>query len=189
MVGKSAKKLAPGFSASDNIKATKPALEAWCASGGEVQAYKPYQPHRWPDRGSYGGSSELGLASRFQVQVGTAFTYEKGSTPGGRKLNDALKKFGYYGRVNGGEDSDGDHVIEAQLIGTDTADQIPNMWPLLKHENRHGEGLEMYATVEIPEPPGLIKGLLATTKAFNAQKPKPKAKGLRLMIKKATAKT
>ena len=105
---------------------------------------------------------------------------------GGRKLNETLKRFGYYGRQSGGEDSDGDHVIEAQLIG-DTADQIPNMWPLLKFENRHGEALESQAEVETVNPPLKFTGLANTNKAFGAQKSKPK--GLRLMVKSATAKT
>ncbi len=185
-VGKSAKKLAPGFDPAERISGSQKALDDWCANGGQVHAYAPHRQQDWPDGGAYGGSGQLGLASRFQVQVGTAFTYEKGSTPGGRKLNDALKKFGYFGRATGGEDSDGDHVIEAQLIG-DTADQIPNMWPLDKFENRHGEALEGQADVEVLYPPLTFKGLLATNKAFGAQKSKPK--GLRLMVKKAAAKT
>jgi len=185
-VGKSAAKLAPGFDPTAKISGSAKALDDWCGSGGQVHAYRPYNQQDWPYGGAFGGSGQLGLASRFQVQVGNAFTYEKGSTPGGRKLNDALKKFGYYGRQSGGEDSDGDHVIEAQLIG-DTADQIPNMWPLLKFENRHGEALEAYAEVEVLNPPLQLTGLGKTHKAFGAQKSKPK--GLRLMIKKAVAKS
>ena len=118
------------------------------------------EAQRWPDNGSYGSSAELGVAPKFQAQPGTAFNYEKGATPGGKKINAALKNFGYYGRKQGGENSDGDHVLEAQMIGTSNADQVPNMWPLDKTENRHGERLLLpelgpgnrMTILSIPEP-------------------------------------
>jgi hypothetical protein len=47
--------------------------------------------------------------------------------------------FGYYGRSDNGENSDGDHILKAQLIGKDRGNVIGNMWPLDKVEDRHGE--------------------------------------------------
>jgi hypothetical protein len=122
------------------------------------------------------------VAPQFQAQPGTSFDYDKETTPGGRKLNDALKKYGYFGRAAGGENSDGDHVLEAQLIGRASADQIPNMWPLDKTENRHGENLENNATVSVEKRPDLkFKGLGEATTSKDAKK--TKAKLLRVMIK------
>lgn len=187
-VGKSAPNEAKGFVPTAKIDATTAALDQWCANGGKVETYEPFHQKSWPYNATAGGVSQLGLAPQFQVQVGTAFTYVKGSTPGGRKINEALKQYGYYGSKSSGEDTDGDHVIEAQLIG-DTADQIPNMWPLLKHQNRHGKSLESNAEVETPTTPKTtFGGLGEATKAFLAQKPAPPKKALRLMVKKAIPK-
>ena len=179
--------VAPGFDRTKPIKTGPAALDAWIAKGGVVRAYTPFSQQPWPDGGNHGSSPHLGVAPKFQSQVGTSFTYEQGRTPGGSKLNDALKRFGYFGRKNGGENSDGDHVLEAQLIG-DEADQIPNMWPLDKFENRHGEVLEARADCEVPERPDLkFKGLRQAANSKDLKR--RKGKGLRIMIKSATAKT
>src|SRR4030095_17009457 len=129
----------PGFDPKVQSKPTAAALDQWVEQGGKITVYRPFEQTPWPYGASPGGTSALGVAPEFQAQPGTAFNYEKGSTPGGRKLNDQLKKYGYFGRKDGGENSDGDHVLEAQLVGKSAADQIPNMWPLYKTENRHGE--------------------------------------------------
>lgn len=181
-VGKSGK-LAAGFDPKKPIKATKPALDDWVDNGGVVKAYRPFAPQRWPDNGSYGSSAELGVAPKFQAQPGTAFNYEKGATPGGKKINAALKNFGYYGRKQGGENSDGDHVLEAQMIGTSNADQVPNMWPLDKTENRHGERLETHAEWWVAGGKPMSTGLADALAQFQKQKGK-KPKGLRVMIMK-----
>jgi hypothetical protein len=180
-VGKSAK-AAPGFDPKAEIKPTVTALDNWISKGGVVKAYKPFVQQSWPDGGSYGSSGQIGVAPKFLVQIGTAFDYEKGATPGGRKLNEALKKFGYYGRKSGGETSDGDHILEAQLIGTTNADQVPNMWPLDKTENRHGYNLEKNAVVTVEGRPLKFDGLLEAVKSKDSKKSK-RAK-LRVMVKK-----
>jgi hypothetical protein len=115
--------------------------------------------------------------------VGTSFTYEKGATPGGKKINQELKKFGYYGRKDGGENSDGDHVLEAQMIGTSNADRIANMWPLDKTENRHGQRLETGAEWWVPGGKAKTTGLADAEAEWKKQKGK-KPKGLRVMIMK-----
>lgn len=179
-----AKGVAPGFDKKKEIAPGAAALDAWIAKGGQVQAYTPFSPKAWPDApNTHGGSPQLGVAPQFLVQAGTSFDYNKGQTPGGKKLNEALKLFGYYGRKDGGENSDGDHILEAQLIGRSAADQIPNMWPLDKTENRHGENLETKADVEVPGRPDLkFKGLLAATQSKDKKKSN-RSKGLRVMVK------
>jgi hypothetical protein len=175
--------MVPGFDPKAPISPTVAALDKWVNSGGVITVYSPFTQAGWPYGASHGGSGMLGLAPQFQAQPGTSFDYNKGSTPGGRKLNDVLKKYGYYGRKDGGENSDGDHVLEAQLIGTTAADQIPNMWPLDKTENRHGENLEMNADVSVEGRPTLkFKGLLEASNSTDSKKTKRK-NGLRVMIK------
>jgi hypothetical protein len=107
----------PDSDLSAPIEPTKKALKTWVDNGGKVREYRPFQKGKWPDGGAYGGVADLGVEERFLAQAGTLFKYLRGQTPGGRKLNAALKKFGYYGR-EAGENSDGDHILEAQLIGT-----------------------------------------------------------------------
>ena len=178
-VGKSGP-VAPGFDPKAVIKPTVAALDKWVAEGGVITVYTPFEQKPWPYGASQGGSGTLGVAPQFQAQPGTAFNYEKGSTPGGRKLNDALKKYGYYGKKDGGENTDGDHVLEAQLIAKE-ADQVPNMWPLDKTENRHGQNLEEKADVSVTGRPTLkFKGML---EAATSKDPKKAKKGLRVMIK------
>lgn len=184
VAGKKATKAAPGFDKTKPIQPTKPALDAWVANGGVVKAYRPFEQASWPDGATHASSGTLGVAPQFQAQVGTSFTYEKGSTPGGKKLNAELKKFGYHGRKDGGENSDGDHILEAQLVGRSNADQIPNMWPLDKTENRHGLKLETAADVEVAGRATLrFKGLLGAVDSKDPRKTKRKG-GLRLIIKK-----
>lgn len=134
-------KKASGDNLNEPIPGTPKALKAWIARGGQVRAYQPFSPQSWPDGESHSGSATLGVQLQFQTQPGTNFLLEAGTTPGGRKLNEALKRFGYFGKKDGGENSDGDHILEAQIIGRDRADRIANMWPLDKTENRHGEKL------------------------------------------------
>ncbi|MCK9688554.1 hypothetical protein [Scleromatobacter humisilvae] len=176
-------KVAAGFDPKEEIPAHGNALNAWLDKGGVVKAYKPFESHPWPDGGSYGGSSTLGVAAQFLTQAGTSFDYDQGGTPGGKKLNDALKKFGYFGRVDGGEDSDGDHILEAQLIGKAKADQIPNMWPLDKGENRHGLSLEKNCETTVEGRSDLkFKGIGNAARSKDAKREK-RSQGLRVMIK------
>jgi hypothetical protein len=180
-VAKGGGKKAKGFDPAAPINANVPALDAWLAAGGSIQTYKPFSASSWP-AGGPGGS--LGVESRFQAQPGTSFKYEKGSTPGGKKINDALRKFGYFGRKDGGENSDGDHILEAQLVGRASADVIPNMWPLDKVENRHGKNLEENAEVSVNNRPTLkFKGLGDAVKSKDGKK--TKRAELRVMIKSA----
>ncbi len=178
-VGKSGP-VAPGFNPKAVINPTVAALDKWVDEGGVITVYRPFEQLPWPYGATQGGSGTLGVAPQFQAQPGTSFGYEKGKTPGGRKLNDALKKYGYYGKKDGGENTDGDHVLEAQLIGK-VADQIPNMWPLDKTENRHGENLEQSADAEVAGGKLKFKGLAAANTSTDPKKTKKPT--LRVMIK------
>jgi hypothetical protein len=131
------------------ISPNKKALDDWIENGGIVKSFSPYERNPWPDKKLHGGDGNLGLTPEFQAQTGNIFLFEKGSTPGGRILNEGLKSFGYYGKTDGGENSDGDHILEAQLVGSSRANVIKNMWPLAKSENRHGEHL-LKTDIEIP---------------------------------------
>jgi hypothetical protein len=175
------KPVAASFNPKVPIKPTAAALDQWIEQGGKISVYRPFEQQPWPYGATQAGSSSLGVAPQFQAQPGTAFDYEKGKTPGGRKLNEALKKYGYYGRKDGGENSDGDHVLEAQLIG-DNADQIPNMWPLDKTENRHGLNLETSSQPAVEKRGDLKFDGLIDAAASKDQK-KTKRKLLRVMIK------
>ena len=169
----------PGVNLKAPISPTAKALDAWIAVGGQVREFKPFNPAPWPDAETHAGAGELGVQPQFLLQTGTMFKYEKGQTPGGKKLNYHLKTFGYFGRADGGENSDGDHILEAQLIGKSRADVIPNMWPLDKTENRHGENMHQKAQAEVLKPKLKFTKLEDAVDSTN----KKKSKVLYIMIK------
>jgi len=89
---------------------------------------------------SSGGGPNQGLPNGDKVGLDPAFASiapgklliydEKGSTGGGGKINDKFRPFGFR---PSGEGLDGDHVMERQLGGPD---ELANLWPLNKGENR-----------------------------------------------------
>jgi hypothetical protein len=165
----------------DPIEPKKSELEQWVNDGGRVREYRPFDKQDWPDHKPH-GEQKLGVDEQFLAQPGTLFRYDPGKTPGGRKLNDQLKKFGYYGKADGGENSDGDHILEAQLIGKKSADVLGNMWPLDKHENRHGQNLRTKAPAEVGEGELEFSNLEAVMNS--TEKHKTKAKEIYIMIKR-----
>lgn len=97
--------------------------------------------------------TKLGVDKENQIQVGLKFKYEtvdKGKTPGGKKINELLKPYGFR---SGKDKLDGDHVIEIQLIGPKRGNEIGNMWPLNQTINRHGLSLSNQ-DVELPTKSG-----------------------------------
>lgn len=136
-------------------------LDAWVTAGGVVTQYQPFTRHAWPGGKTWSGSSELGIEPQFQVSVGSVFKYQPGEgTPGGRLLNAALAKYGYRSKK---QDTDGDHVLETQLIGEKRANVVANLWPLQKSQNRHGEALKGTAVV-VPGEPKITNLKMAHTK-------------------------
>ena len=110
---------------------SKPALGIkanFTAWDGQV---KRYTPTGGPSQALPDGS-KVGLSTQFaSVAPGVKLRYEdKGSTGGGGKINALFFPFGYRASLDG---MDGDHVMERQIGGPD---EIANLWPLQKGENR-----------------------------------------------------
>jgi hypothetical protein len=103
----------------------KPSFIAW---DGQV---KRYTPTGGPSQTLPNGN-RVGLSPQFaNMAPGMKLRYEdKGSTGGGGKINDMFFPFGYRASLDG---MDGDHVMERQIGGPD---EIANLWPLQKGENR-----------------------------------------------------
>ena len=111
-------------------------VDEWISLGGKIERINLNQQENWPWKPPEADSPTFGIASEFRIQIGNTFKYEPGEgTPGGRLLNKSLSYFGFR---TGTEGTDGDHVLETQLIGVKRANTIPNMWPLIKNQNRHG---------------------------------------------------
>ena len=120
----------PALLAQEPFK-SKPALgmkAGFTAWDGQVKRFTPT-----------GGASQtlpngkkVGLSAQFaSMAPGVKLRYEdKGSTGGGGKVNDLFVPFGYRASLDG---MDGDHVMERQIGGPD---EIANLWPLQKGENR-----------------------------------------------------
>jgi len=120
----------PALLAQEPFK-SKPALGIkanFTAWDGQV---KRYTPTGGPSQALPNGS-KVGLSTQFaSVAPGVKLRYEdKGSTGGGGKINALFFPFGYRASLDG---MDGDHVMERQIGGPD---EIANLWPLQKGENR-----------------------------------------------------
>jgi hypothetical protein len=79
------------------------------------------------EKKSLPNGTQIGIADRYQMGIGENGPYrlvagEK--TPGGDKINNPLKKYGFSPSA---EKMQGDHVLEIQLGGRDSLD---NLWPL-----------------------------------------------------------
>ncbi len=101
--------------------------EKWEQSGHEVRTYTPHGSANLP-----GGEGPIGISSQWRVDTGKHLELPKHprSTPGGGKLNNLLRKYGYRG---GEEKLDADHVVEIQVGGED---ELGNLWPLDSATNR-----------------------------------------------------
>ncbi|MEO5732990.1 MAG: HNH endonuclease signature motif containing protein, partial [Rubrivivax sp.] len=104
---------------------TTATFAAW---DGQVRRYTPTggPSQALPD------GNKVGLSPQFaSIAPGVKLRYEdKGSTGGGGKINQRFFPFGYRALDDG---MDGDHVMERQIGGPD---DIANLWPLQKSENR-----------------------------------------------------
>lgn len=98
----------------------------WAAKGEKITPYVPYEQRALPD-----DSEPVGVAPKWRVEVGMKIAMtESGSTGGGSKINHKFEPFGYRASHEG---KDGDHIVERQLGGEDS---IENLWPLDAGENR-----------------------------------------------------
>jgi hypothetical protein len=117
--------------------------ETW---DGQVAAYNPLSRQDLP-----GGGETIGLTADNQIAVGAKVQYDPGKTGGGGKINKALKPYGYSAQAEG---RDGDHVIERQLGGPDSPE---NLWPLDLGENRSSGSVLSKAQVEVEGKPMGLK--------------------------------
>lgn len=122
---------------------------------GSIKTISPTKGGNLPD------GTPLGIKAASQIEVGRKLLYNppSGKTPGGKKINSALKPYGFSPE---GEKLDGDHVHEIQLGGKD---EITNLWPLDRSENRSSGSLLKDMTVDMPD------GKKATLK--DAEKKRP----------------
>ncbi|MDH5360751.1 MAG: hypothetical protein OEX03_09315, partial [Gammaproteobacteria bacterium] len=115
--------------AKNNIAAKLPAAarKRWEDVGKEIKTFRPHGKQQLPQH-----NKEIGIAPEWQIYSGRLLRLKppKKGTPGGGKINRALKPYGFF---PGSEYMDGDHVMEIQLGGKDT---LPNLWPLDASENR-----------------------------------------------------
>ena len=104
----------------------------WADAGKPVKKFSPEGKKDLP----LGGGS-IGIVSPFIIRSGTEIklpSVSPGGTPGGSKLNNILKIYGF---SPSGEDKDADHVKEIQVGGED---KIDNLWPLKSSINRGAGG-------------------------------------------------
>lgn len=115
--------------AKDNIATKLPAAarKRWEDTGKEIKIFRPHGKQQLPQH-----NKEIGIAPEWQIYSGRLLRLKppKKGTPGGGKINRALKPYGFF---PSSEYMDGDHVLEIQLGGKDT---LPNLWPLDASENR-----------------------------------------------------
>jgi hypothetical protein len=97
----------------------------WKGRNEEILAVRPEKQKPLPN------GVPVGVASSNWVDVGMKITMTTpGSTGGGGKINDRFRPFGFR---PGKEHKDGDHVVERQLSGEDS---IENLWPLKSDVNQ-----------------------------------------------------
>jgi hypothetical protein len=150
-------------------------LDTWILQGGRIQRFEPFQQTAWPWKPPEADSAVFGISNQYRVQTGGVFKYEPGEgTPGGGLINKSVRHFGYRSTTEG---TDGDHVLETQLIGVKRANTIPNLWPLLQNQNRHGLQLKNTSVENAGDPSLKIKTLDDAWK-------KKKKKELWVIIKK-----
>lgn len=98
----------------------------WAKRNYEIKIYKPAVGSRVP----LPQGQSIGVIPKYQVAPGMKFKLIPGETEGGGLINDALQPYGFSPKA---EYMDGDHVLEMQLGGPNSLD---NLWPLNASINR-----------------------------------------------------
>jgi uncharacterized membrane protein (Fun14 family) len=108
----------------------------------QVIEYQPTALTAVPDK-----SAKLGLGAASQVQVGKKVFFEDKEARGSgvASFKALVGKFGFVASESGW---DVDHVVELQIGGKD---QLDNLWPLPKGENRSSGSTIKNAAVEVPK--------------------------------------
>jgi hypothetical protein len=108
-------------------------------TGEEIKEYNPSQ------QTPLSGGERIGISSKYEIKVGKIVgPLSTSHTPGGGKINDVLKRYGFRPATEG---MDGDHVQEIQFGGQDA---LPNLWPLDRSTNRGAGAILSQATIEGP---------------------------------------
>ena len=133
--------LATGSLTSLSQSQMKAQYEAGTKKGGQIIRYLPTAMTDVPDK-----SQKLGLGAASQIEVGRKVFFEDKEARGGGvpTFKNLVGKFGFVASESGW---DIDHVVELQIGGKD---EIANMWPLPKGENRSSGATIKGATIEIP---------------------------------------
>lgn len=108
--------------------------------GVKIRAFKPHR------RSTLAGGEVIGLAQKNQVQVGKTLLFDAAlstKTSGGETFNKVARK---YGLDIQGSRFNADHVLERQLGG---ADSLDNLWPLNASINGSGGSALHYMQVEL----------------------------------------
>jgi hypothetical protein len=141
-----------------------PAMKKWVDEGPHktwpaIHRYHPHVRSALP-----GGGPTIGIKPEYRVRADDAGYYPMtgaDATPGGAVINSALAPYGFRPEV---EQLDGDHVIEMQLGGVNTLD---NMWPLDMNINRAGgiwiELQDVYNVAGVQVPFVALKKVAQTT--------------------------
>lgn len=143
---------------------TKREQQRWEDAGAPLQIFRPTMQAALPM-----GGATIGVAAKRAIEVGIRLDYKPGSTQGGGKINDALAPYGYRARAEG---NDGDHVVEMQIGGEN---ELYNLWPLPKGENRSSGSL--LAKLQVEGPKG---GKMTLSEAYK----KNKRASFKLLIQK-----
>jgi hypothetical protein len=103
------------------------AQEDWQRRGMPIEEFDPHERKALPL-----GGDTIGIGPERQTSVGKKLKLPstRKRTPGGGRINAALAPYGYSPSL---QKQDGDHVVEIQLGG---ADELENLWPLERGENR-----------------------------------------------------
>jgi Domain of unknown function (DUF4157) len=112
----------------------------WAANSYKIERYTPTTRKALPD-----GGQTIGVSDAYNITTGKKFRLIPGSTEGGSKINNQLKKYGY---DLGHEDTQGDHLLEMQLGGPNI---LENLWPLNTAMNGAGGNNTKNATLKKPD--------------------------------------
>jgi hypothetical protein len=112
----------------------------WAVNAYKIEKYEPCVQKDLPD-----GGATIGVTGEYQIRTGMKFKVIPGSTAGGSKINNQLKKYGY---DLDREDTQGDHLLEMQLGGPNI---LENLWPLNRAMNGAGGNDTKNAVLKKPD--------------------------------------
>jgi len=126
---------------------TKKESDAW---DGKIFTYQPSAgSQKLPN-----GDSHPGIAKQYRTAPKLVIELHPGSTLGGKLINNFFRPYGYRAKEEDGNESrDGDHLVEMQLGGPNS---LENLWPLDASLNRSGGSIVKSMQVKLPGGSGTI---------------------------------